>query len=358
VTASDEAQPKPTDTGSGTEPRAAPLLKPFEVILLAVSIAGAVGVSGIGLYASYSTLSAVAAERWGWASPWVLPVGMDLAIPAFTIGGLFLVRFDIPVGWVPFFPRALTAATVYLNWSADRTFQGRLGHATLVMLWVVFSEIAGRVYAHFAHLRDTTRMEKVRRIRWVLAPLSTVSLWRRMQLWEITSYRDALAMERNRRLVRADLRERFGRWWRRRTPRPELVRLGELVPADIIGDVRNRPEPSGEPAAVRPAGTPEPADANQVQGAAEPGPNLRRTTPKRTSPKAPRNQPEPAAEPTAPTPPVGEQVRQILDLIEAHGYDTVKLGFVREHTGMSKTTAYNRLVEARATWAEERGETD
>jgi hypothetical protein len=76
-------------------------------------------------------------------------------------------------------------------------------------------------------------MEKVRFSRWMLAPLSTFALWRRMTLWEITSYSDALKRERERQLARARLREQHGRRWRSKTPRPErvLLKLGELAPA-------------------------------------------------------------------------------------------------------------------------------
>lgn len=340
--------------------------------VIAIAVLGATAVSVIGLLSSYKTLSTTAATNWGWQWPWALPVGIDLAIPSFTLIGLLLIQFDIPVGWVPIFPRALTIATVYLNWSADRTTPGRLGHAALVMLWVVFSEIAGRVYAHQAALRDETRIERVRRIRWVLAPMSTASLWRRMQLWEITSYRQALAMERNRKLVRAGLRERFGRFWRFRTSRTELVqlRLGELVPADLaaagsevpvnptdvvpvvpeppVNQVPNQavePVNSQVPARSEPAAEPEPKADEPVR------PNLTRSQPKRSKAK-PATAGKPSAASGGATPSVTEQVRQILDLIEEHGIDTVKLKFVMDETGMPKTTAYNRLIEARTAWSE------
>lgn len=351
-----------------TEPNGNPLTATTKAVI-AIAVLGATAVSVIGLLSSYKTLSTTAATTWGWQWPWALPIGIDLAIPSFTLIGLLLIQFDIPVGWVPIFPRALTVATVYLNWSADRTTPGRLGHAALVMLWVVFSEIAGRVYAHQAALRDETRIERVRRIRWVLAPLSTASLWRRMQLWEITSYRQALGMERNRKLVRAELRERFGWRWRFRTSRMELVqlRLGELVPADL--------EPAGsEPAKVPasplnqvpnqvqkpqvnqvPAGS-EPAPEPAAEPAEPARPNLTRNQPKRTKPKPAAPTATPAAKtpkPTNPdTPSATDQVRQILDLIDEHGIATVKLKFVMDETGMPKTTAYNRLVEARASWSE------
>lgn len=341
--------------------------------VIALAAVGATAVSVIGLLSSYKSLSTTAATSWGWQSPWTLPVGIDLAIPSFTLIGLLLIQFDIPVGWVPLFPRALTAATVYLNWSADRTTPGRIGHAALVMLWVVFSEIAGRVYAHQAALKSDARMERVRRIRWVLAPFSTMSLWRRMQLWEITSYREALSLERNRKLVRADLRERFGRLWRFRTPRMDLVqlRLGELVPVNLEPDAAEVPAnhalevptvPEPERNQVRNHIAEPPANQVPAGSVAVPEPAPEPVEPKavnldRNQPKRPKSKPAPSTvatpKPTNPgIPSATEQVRQILDLIEEHGVDTVKLKFVMDETGMPKTTAYNRLIEARTAWSE------
>jgi len=42
-----------------------------------------------------------------------------------------------------------------------------------------------------------------------------------------------------------------------------------------------------------------------------------------------------------------EQVEQVLNLIDELGYDNVKLPLVQERTGMTKTTAYHRLNDAR-----------
>jgi hypothetical protein len=148
----------------------------------------------------------------------------------------------------------------------------------------------------------------------------------------------------------------------------DLVRryvLGLPLPKEFT-TMRSHLEPSGEPAKVPQSGTPEPAGANQVPNSAEPQVNPeadpRQATPRRTSsgtpPKAKRPQQATTAAAGTPTPSVGDQISQILGLIEEHGYDAVKLKFVQEQTGMSKTTAYNRLVEARATWSEGHGEAE
>lgn len=114
----------------------------------------------------------------------------------------------------------------------------------------------------------------------------------------------------------------------------------------------NQPTPVPNPTVNQVPNLPPAPPVNQVpapQAPAAPTPtNLTRNQPKRTKSRNPA--PRPATNPGTPAP--AEQVRQILDLMEQHGYEEVKLGFVQKQTGMSKTTAYNRLIEARVAWAE------
>ncbi|WP_406400698.1 DUF2637 domain-containing protein [Streptomyces sp. NBC_00879] len=220
-----------TATETTTRPAVPPLTQPELWLLGAVAVLAA-GVGGLGLASSFEAVS-TAGARWGFASPWMLPVGIDVAIPVFTAAFLLLIRTDMPLGWVRFVPWALTGVTCWLNIAAGHSLSAKLAHGTMPLLWVVLSEVAAHVYAARIGAVTGRRMEKIRRSRWLLAPLSTFALWRRMTLWEITSYSDALGRERERQLARAELRERHGRRWRSKTPRPErvLLKLGELSPA-------------------------------------------------------------------------------------------------------------------------------
>ncbi|WP_432020762.1 DUF2637 domain-containing protein [Streptomyces sp. 1222.5] len=212
-------------------PAVPPLTKP-EMGLAGLGALAAAGVGALGLIASFDAVSSAAA-RWGFGEPWMLPVGIDVAIPVFTVANLLLIRMDMALAWVRFVPWALTLVTCGLNVAAGHTLWAKVAHGTMPLLWVVFSEIGAHVYAVRIGAATGRRMEKVRFSRWMLAPLSTFALWRRMTLWEITSYSEALKRERERQLARARLRERHGRRWRSKTPRPErvLLKLGELVPA-------------------------------------------------------------------------------------------------------------------------------
>jgi hypothetical protein len=63
-----------------------------------------------------------------------------------------------------------------------------------------------------------TLRDRVPVARWVLAPWRTWLLWRRMVLWQVTSYREAVDTELELRRAIALLRTRYGRRWRRHAP--------------------------------------------------------------------------------------------------------------------------------------------
>ncbi|WP_019073206.1 DUF2637 domain-containing protein [Streptomyces hokutonensis] len=208
-----------------------PLTKP-EMGLAGVGAFGAAGVGALGLISSFDAVSAAAAS-WGFSAPWMLPVGIDVSIPVFTVANLLLIRMDMALAWVRFVPWVLTLITCGLNIAAGHSLSAKVAHGTMPLLWVVFSEIGAHVYAVRIGAATGRRMEKIRFSRWLLAFPSTFALWRRMTLWEITSYSEALAREKERQLARADLREQHGPKWRTKTPRRErvMLRMGELAPA-------------------------------------------------------------------------------------------------------------------------------
>ncbi len=202
------------------------------MLVVGIVLAAAV-VSTLGLLSSYTALETKAAS-WGWDWPWLLPVGIDVAIPAFTGANLILIRMGMELRWIRWVPRALTAVTVYLNWQASSTPGGRIGHAALTLLWVIFSEIASHVYGtRIGAVTGKKRMETVRRSRWILAPIPTARLRRRMILWEITSYEEALTRLQEQTYLRAQLKERYGWRWRSKAPLEQrmALKLGEAPAA-------------------------------------------------------------------------------------------------------------------------------
>ncbi|MFI5634855.1 DUF2637 domain-containing protein [Streptomyces sp. NPDC051664] len=202
-----------------------PPLSGQELVGVVAIVLAAATVSTLGLLSSYTALE-TKAVGWGWEWPWLLPVGIDVAIPAFTGASLVLIRMGMELRWIRWVPRALTAVTVYLNWNASDSTSGRLGHAALTLLWVIFSEIASHVYAtRIGAVTGKKRMETVRRSRWLLAPIPTARLRRRMILWEITSYEEALTRLQEQTYLRAQLKETYGWLWRWKAPLDQRMAL-------------------------------------------------------------------------------------------------------------------------------------
>lgn len=240
-----------------------PLSRAEKTVLGAVVPAG-IGVGGLGLVASFDSVSSTA-TRWGFAEAWMLPIGIDLAIPVFTAANLLLTRLGMPLAWVRFVPWGLTLITCWLNIAAGASASAKVAHGAMPLLWVVLSEIAAHVYAVRIGAVTGERMDRIRRSRWLFAPRTTLLLWRRMVLWETTDYHDALALEKQRLLKRAELREAYGRGWRRNASHRDLVllKLGELTPrgalsADAPADDSPQPwtasaeESGSEPKETRP----------------------------------------------------------------------------------------------------------
>ncbi|MFG2220172.1 DUF2637 domain-containing protein [Streptomyces sp. NPDC048685] len=262
-------------------PAVPPLTRP-EMGLAGVGALAAAGVGALGLVSSFDAVSAAAA-RWGFGEPWMLPVGIDTAIPVFTVANLLLIRMDMALAWVRFVPWALTLVTCGLNVAAGDGAWAKVAHGTMPLLWVVFSEIGAHIYASRIGAVTGRRMDKIRASRWLLAFPSTFALWRRMTLWEITSYADALTRERERLLARAELREQHGRRWRSKTPRAQrvLLKLGEANPA---GEQNQQPaEPPAEPP-VNPDPGPVPEQAAKPKTTAKsPARRSAKPKPKRTA---------------------------------------------------------------------------
>ncbi|MFE2450655.1 DUF2637 domain-containing protein [[Kitasatospora] papulosa] len=271
-----------TTTHSTDRPAVPPLTRP-ELGLAGVGALAAAGVGALGLISSFDAVSAAAA-RWGFSEAWMVPVGMDVSIPVFSVANLLLIRMDMALAWVRFVPWILTLVTCGLNISAGHDLWAKVAHGTMPLLWVVFSEIGAHIYASRIGAVTGRRMDKIRASRWLLAFPSTFTLWRRMTLWEITSYADALTRERERLLARAELRERHGRRWRSKTPRATrvLLKLGEANPAEQAAPAELRAEPP-----VEPPGEQGPDEATEPKAPAVSSPRRR----SKSKPK-PRRSPE------------------------------------------------------------------
>ncbi|MFF4190981.1 DUF2637 domain-containing protein [Nonomuraea sp. NPDC001831] len=241
-----EAMPRPLTEGERT------------AISTTAAVTSALGL--LGFVNSFERVATAAEPSFGWFA-WTVPFGIDLGIAAFSALDIVLARLGMRLGWLRFIPWALTAATVYLNVAAYLTTPGPtdwfavVAHALLPLLWVIAIEVGAHVVRKHAELARPDHMDGIRRSRWLLAPLATVSLWRRMVLWEIRSYPEALGRERERILARTELQDRYGLLWRWKATRREraLYRLGELTPRHMQLPVATLPELEAPSTALPPA---------------------------------------------------------------------------------------------------------
>ena len=218
--------------GAEATVRARPLTDGEMTAARAVAVlAAALGL--LGFVNSFRAVARAAQASFGELAPTV-PLGIDLAIAVFSAMDIVLARLDMRPRWVRLVPWSLTAVTIYLNAAGQPAWFGRVAHAVFPALWVVAVSLAAHVIRVRAQLTAGTAIDRIRVSRWLLAPLRTALLWRRMVLWEIRSYPDALARERARLLALTGLQDTYGALaWRWRAPRRvrTLYRLGELSPA-------------------------------------------------------------------------------------------------------------------------------
>ncbi|MGW4984102.1 DUF2637 domain-containing protein, partial [Streptomyces mirabilis] len=90
---------------------------------------------------------------------------------------------------------------------------------------VVSVEAARHAIGRIADITADKHMEGVRLTRWMLSPIPTFLLWRRMKLWELRSYEQVIKLEQDRLVYQARLHSRFGRAWRRKAPVESIMPL-------------------------------------------------------------------------------------------------------------------------------------
>lgn len=210
--------------------------------IVGIVAAGAVLLASIGFAGSYAAVRHLA-ERKGFGDfALVFPIGIDAGIGVLLALDLLLTWLRIPYSRLRPAAWVLTAATIAFNAAASWPDPIAVGmHAVIPVLFVAVVEAARHAVGRIADITAERHVEPVRLTRWLLAPAQTFRLWRRMRLWELRSYDEALRLERDQLVYRARLRAEYGRSWRRRAPVEQLLplrlaRYGHPVHPDAPGD--------------------------------------------------------------------------------------------------------------------------
>ncbi|WP_128376028.1 DUF2637 domain-containing protein [Streptomyces cavernae] len=229
-------------------------------ILIGVVVFGAVVIAGIGFAGSYAAVRELALKKGFGNFSYVFPIGIDAGICVLLALDLLLTWIRIPFPLLRQTAWLLTAATIAFNGAAAWPDPLGVGmHGVIPILFVVSVEAARHAIGRIADITADKHMEGVRLTRWMLSPIPTFLLWRRMKLWELRSYDQVIKLEQERLVYQARLRSRFGRAWRRKAPVESLMPLRLARYGVPLADTA----PSGlaaagiEPALLPPAPAPE-----------------------------------------------------------------------------------------------------
>ncbi|MEU3662773.1 DUF2637 domain-containing protein [Streptomyces sp. NPDC032940] len=275
-------------------------------VLIGMVVFGAVIIAGIGFAGSYAAVRELALKKGFGNFSYVFPIGIDAGICVLLALDLLLTWIRIPFPLLRQTAWLLTAATIAFNGAAAWPDPLGVGmHAVIPILFVVAVEAARHAVGRIADITADKHMEGVRLTRWLLSPLPTFLLWRRMKLWELRSYDQVIKLEQERLVYQARLRSRFGRAWRRKAPVESLmplrlarygVPLAQTAPAGLAAAGI---EPALLPPAPQPqAEAPVPSAAPAAAPAGERRPELVRAD---EAPQPPQ-EPEPEESPWFNTP--------------------------------------------------------
>ncbi|MEU0108342.1 DUF2637 domain-containing protein [Streptomyces sp. NPDC006251] len=238
---------------------------------------GSIIIATVGFVGSYEAVRRLAEEKgFGWFAQ-VFPLGIDIGIAVLLSLDLALTWINLK--WAPlrYIAWVLTGSTVVFNSAASwPDLLGAAMHGVIPLLFIAVVEAVRNAIAKATAMEDDQHMDSIRLSRWLLAPVPTFLLWRRMKLWELRSYEEVIKLEQERMVYQARLEARFGRRWRRKAPVEALmplrlsqygVPLAETAPAGLAA------------AGIEPITVPTPRSAEPHRLGPGPQPDLQASVP-------------------------------------------------------------------------------
>ena len=233
----------PAPTQAGSTPRTLPPLTRTQKILTSIITTGTVFIAGLGFAGSYEAVTAKAhAKGFGWFADWIT-IGVDAGIGVFLALDLLLTWLRMPYPMLRQVAWLLTGATIVFNASAS--WPDALGvamHSVIPVLFVAAVEAARHAIGRIADITADKHVDGVPLARWIVDPIGSFRIWRRMRLWNIRSYSAVLDLEREARIYRAQLRKDYGRGWRRKAPADKRLVLRLAADGMTIAEAIDLPE--------------------------------------------------------------------------------------------------------------------
>lgn len=219
-----DSVPAPADSASDKAARRS------DRALTIVSSVGGVILAGIGFTGSYDTLKGLAFKHGFGDFSYAFPIGVDAGIVVLYALDLFLIRRNTPWPMLRTLAHLLTAATIVFNAaaapgpvSADPI--GTAMHAVIPLMFIAAVEAARRLVVRASDIEQGRDSQTIPAARWVLSPAATAALWRRMKLWNTSSYQETVELEQERTVYAAMLQRTYGRGWKRKAPADALLPL-------------------------------------------------------------------------------------------------------------------------------------
>lgn len=150
---------------------------------------------------------------------WIVPAGVDIGILALISAGILLEWLGMPMPALRWIAMIFMGASVWLNVAAAHgNTTGEVGHAALPLLFIACIEAIRHAVRHTAGMANGTVRDGIPVARWLLSPVPSFLMFRRMVLQRINSYPNAAALELGRRTAIAQLSAIHGSQWKRTSP--------------------------------------------------------------------------------------------------------------------------------------------
>ncbi|MYT96250.1 MULTISPECIES: DUF2637 domain-containing protein [unclassified Streptomyces] len=171
-------------------------------------VAFALVLAGIGLYLSFAHVASFAHKELRFGSldkGRLFAVGVDVGIMVMIAVDLLMAWLKRPITWIRYPVWLLTSATVVLNAASaapkNRPWElldyvAAFAHGVVPILFIMIVEV-GRDAIDRIVRPDREARDAIPLIRWILAPVATPRIYRRMRLWGVASYPEMVRREQD-----------------------------------------------------------------------------------------------------------------------------------------------------------------